>query len=204
MQALKIERQEFSNNFSMLEVETKFLEVDPEAIAAAMEQLNAEKVYDGQIETRYYDNPAKTIRCQQKSLRSRFKVATGDVRLTSKRKISADVVRICEEHEVALGNGSAAVGRERYEELHMLLDAIGFAPYREYMKERTSFGIGSTRFELDKILTVGGEDVEIPYVLEIESTSADAVLHYASLLHLKKEEAQPISTRSLLKRYKVA
>ncbi len=187
----------------MLEVETKFLEVDPDVIAAAMERLNAEKLYDGQIETRYYDTPEKTIRKQEKSLRLRFKAVTGDVRLTSKRKLSANVVRICEEHEVAIGNGSAASGRARYEEMHLLLAAINFSPYRDFQKHRTSWGIGDTRFELDRILNVEGRAVDVPPLLEVESSSADAVMHYAGLLGLTEEQAQPLSTRAILKRYKI-
>lgn len=188
----------------MLEVETKFLEVDPDEIAAAMERLNAEKLYDGQVETRYYDTPEKTIRSQNKSLRLRLKAVTGDVRLTSKRKLSADTVRICEEHEVAIGNGSTASGRARYEEMHLLLAAINFSPYRDFLKHRTSWGIGDTRFELDRVLSISGKTVEIPPLLEVESSSADAVMHYASLLGFSAQQAAPLSTRAVLKRYKIA
>jgi adenylate cyclase class IV len=186
----------------MLEIETKFLEVDTEAVLADLARLQAEKLYDGLVQTRYYDTPERTIRSQEKSLRLRLKEVTGDVRLTSKHKRSADVVRICEEHEVAIGNGSTATGRARFEEMHMLLAAVNFAPYRRYEKRRVSYGIGDTRFELDTILSVDGKPVEIPTFLEVESSSPDAVVHYASLLGFSKEDAQPLSTRAVFKRYK--
>ncbi len=186
----------------MLEIETKFLAVDTEAVLAGLERLQAEKLYDGLVQTRYYDTPERTIRCQEKSFRLRLKEATGDVRLTSKRKLSSDVVRICEEHEVAIGNGNGATGRARFEEMHMLLAAVNFAPYRSYEKRRVTHGIGDTRFELDTILSVDGRPVQIPTFLEVESSSPDAVLHYASLLGFTKEQAQPLSTRAVFKRYR--
>ncbi len=186
----------------MLEVETKFLEIDPEAVLAALQDLKAEPLYDGLIETRYYDNATRTIRSQQKSFRLRLKVLTGDVCLTSKRKLSDNRVRICEEHEVAIGNGSGATGRARFEEMHLLLAAINFEPYRTFTKRRVSHAIGDTHFEIDTILNIDGQDVSIPPLLEVESSSADAVLHYAGLLGFKPEQAQPISTRSVFKRYK--
>lgn len=186
----------------MLEIETKYLDVDVEAVLAELERLQAEKLYEGLVQTRYYDTPERTIRCQGKSFRLRLKEATGDVRLTSKRKLSDELVRVCEEHEVAIGNGSQATGRARFEEMHMLLAAVNFSPYRSYEKRRVTHGIGDTRFELDTILSVDGKPVQISTFLEVESSSPDAVVHYASLLGFTREQARPLSTRAIFKRYK--
>ena len=84
----------------MKEIEVKILEIDVEEIEKKLKKMEAEKVFEGEVVSIYFDFPDKLLEREGKILRLRQK---GDkVILTYKELISKDEAKIMDEYELTI------------------------------------------------------------------------------------------------------
>ncbi len=177
------------------ERETKFLEIDVDAVLRRLHELGATEKYNGRILAQYYDYDDNTLRDKNRSWRLRHKVATDEVALTAKEKLSdKHGVRVCMEHEIdVLQHGPA-----QYLQMQKLLLGLGMKPYREVDKHRHSFSLSGASVDIDRVVDEGHQ---LPPLLEIEADTNEQIAAIAGLLGLDMKHAKAWSTRKMLKHY---
>lgn len=181
---------------SKTERETKFLDIDAEAVLARLHELGAKEKYNGRILAEYYDYPDDTLRDKGRSWRLRHKVATDEVALTSKEKLSdKHGVRVCMEHEIAV----VQHGPAQYLQMQKLLQGLGLIVYRTVDKHRHAFTLNGVSFDIDRLISASGSN--IPPLLEIEADTNEQIAAAAALLGLDMKHAKAWSTRKTLKHY---
>ena len=163
----------------MAEIEGKILDVDPEAVAAKFAALGAKKVFDAEMEARFYHDAD--------DVRIRLRNEGGTWVLCAKRKAAggAEGVKSQEEYETQVSDPEAAAA---------ILGVAGFREVARVTKRRTSWEIGETRFELDRYRN-------LPPHLEIEAPDAEAVARGAELLGFRREDLKDWSLRELEAHY---
>ncbi len=177
------------------ERETKFLEIDADAVLKRLHELGATEKYNGRITAQYYDYPNGPLRNDGRSLRLRHKIATDEVAVTAKQKLSdKHGVRVCYENEVdVLQHGPA-----QYLQMQKFLTGLGLACYRDVDKHRHAFLLNGVSIDMDRLVHNG---LPLPPLLEIEADTNEQIAAVAALLGLDMKEAKPWSTRKLLKHY---
>jgi adenylate cyclase, class 2 len=175
------------NAKNMNEIEVKILEINQDDVISKLEKLGAEKIFDGWVESRFFDYPDNSLRAENKLLRIRS--TSEGVVLGYKEKISQEKAKIMDEREVVVGS---------YEEIKSVLNALGFEETIYDKKYRTSYKINNVRFEID---TLENQKVKIPTFLEIEAESIDILYEYIAKLGFSKEDAKAWSGYDVLKHY---
>ena len=135
----------------MKEIEVKVLEVDPDKIRDMMEDIGAEKKYEGSVKSRFYDYKDGRIE-QEGSLRLR-ELETHAFITRKHSKVKDTDAKIYEEIEFDVSNT---------EETHLFLTSIGLKQIEECRKKRIKWEKSGTEYVLDKY-------PEIPWLMEVES-----------------------------------
>ncbi len=123
----------------MRETEIKILEIDRDKVEKRLRTLGARKVFDGEIHALYYDDPAGSIRKRKGTLRLR-KEGPKAV-LTYKSHVGDRGAKIRDEKEVHVSDFGTA---------RSILESLGFSPWLEMKKHRTSFRLRGCHFEFDR------------------------------------------------------
>lgn len=176
----------------MREIESKFLEVDVQAIRKKLLQLGAQKTFDGIINSTNFDFSDLRLKKAGKLIRLRTR---GDiVELTYKHSLPSPIAKESEEWEIQCNN---------YDAIVHILQAVGLEDRKNFLSEdspenrrkhRESYSVGKTHFELD---TFDG----IPTFLEIEAESIEAINEWAEKLALSPEEGKPWTGKDVLRHY---
>lgn len=154
----------------MREIEAKVLEIDADAVAETLEELGAEKRFDGEVRSRFYDLPDRTFQQRGEVLRVRER---GDYAfLTYKEPVSRDGMKVMEEAEFEVAG---------LEEADQFLTGIGFDRVEERRKHRATWQDGDTLYVVDRYEGV-------PPLLEVEAPSEEAVVEAFEALGYAEEE----------------
>ncbi len=167
----------------MKEIEVKILEIDVEEIDKKLKKIGAEKVFEGEIVSIYFDFPDRLLEKEGKILRLRQKGAKSI--LTYKELISQDEAKIMDEYELTIDD---------FELIKRIFEGIGLLPLYEFNKHRTTYKLNQTHFEIDKY-------PDIPAFLEIEAPDLDTINEMVSKLGFSGEEVNSYSIKDVLKYY---
>ena len=171
----------------MEEIEVKILEVNRTAIEKTLEKLDAEKVFDGEVETLLFDFSDGIIIKQKNVLRLRK--MQDKTELTFKKIQITETAKTAEEYSVEVSN---------LETMEKILEKLGLSIIDRTRKRRVSYTLDDARFDFDCYL---GNYNYIPEFLEIEAKNTDLIHKYAALLGFKAEDCLPWSTADLIKQY---
>jgi predicted adenylyl cyclase CyaB len=161
----------------LYEIEIKILGIDREKVEKSLISLGAEKTFDDMIHAVYYDDRRRSIRAKRGTLRLRKE--GGRAVFTFKTHVEDRKAKVREEKEVSVSD---------YAAMQSILESLGFMPWLEMIKQRTTYEIEGVHFEFDKYL---GEYDYIPEFLEIEADDIDTVLKYAEVLGFTKQDCKP-------------
>ena len=168
----------------MKEIEVKILEIDEEKVIKRLEELGAEKTFDGEISDLMFDFPGNTLRKNKCSCRLRSKNKK-EFLLTFKNKLSKEAVKITEETEVVV---------ENYENMKKILLSLGLSVFREHSNQRKTYVLDETKFEID-------QKQGIPVFLEIESKDTTSLKKSIELLGYGIDDAKPWTWSDLKRHY---
>ncbi len=172
----------------MLEAEVKILGINGKEVGRQLASLGASLVFDGPIHAIYYDSPDQKVRKQKGTFRLRKE---GDrAVLTYKGHVEDRDAKVRQETEVTVSD---------FEGMRSILEALGFTPWLEMEKHRTSYDLSGVRFELDKYR---GVYAYIPEFLEIEGPDVPSVHKSAALLGFRKEDCLPWDAVQLARHYR--
>jgi predicted adenylyl cyclase CyaB len=171
----------------MKEIEVKILDVNRTKMEKTLECLSAKKVFDGDIDTLFFDFKDSTITKQRNVLRLRKEQEK--IELTYKQVHITKTAKTAEEYSVEVSN---------LETTEKILENLGLSVIDRMQKHRVSYILDSARFDFD---CYSGSYGFIPEFLEIESESIDLVHKYAELLGYEEKDCLPLSTIDLIKRY---
>ena len=171
----------------MQEIEVKILEVDRKKIEAILIGLRAEKVFDGDIQTLFFDFQDGRIVSARNVLRLRKE--QDKVELTYKKVRFTQTTKTAEETSVDVSN---------LEAMRKILENLGLFIRESMEKHRVSYTLGDARFDIDRYF---GNYGFIPEFMEIEAENAESIYKNAELLGFKKEECLPWSTVELIQHY---
>jgi adenylate cyclase class 2 len=169
----------------MKEIEVKILEIDVADIKKKLEGLGAKIIFDGTLKNIYFDTEDNSLENNGCVMRLRFDGEKAI--LTHKDKITHGTVKVADETELTV---------EDFDNMHKILERIGFKEKFTYSKKRISYGLEGVHFELDSI-------EGIPTFLEIESEDEEVIKKYVELLGFKQSDAKNWGTRQLCKHYGV-
>jgi len=184
----------------MKEIEIKILNIDRKNVEKRIIELGADKIFDGIVETTYFDYSDSSINKKNRVIRLR--VLGGKTFLTIKLPNSSNgkeneknnPVKNREEYEVMVSN---------FEDMKTILLSFGLNETLKVKKHRTSYlvknDVGNTRFEFDKHLD---EFKFIAEFMEIESVDRKTIYEYVDKLKLEKDKCKPWNFRELVKYYK--
>ena len=157
-----------------MEIEAKILNIDPEKAIKNLTTIGAVKIFDGEINTLFYDTPEGTLSKRKDLLRLRR--IGKEVILTYKRYISNKNVKTREEYETEVGS---------LEKMDLILRSLGYQIIEKMSKKRVSYKTESVRVDIDIHL----ENYSIiPPLLEIEAKDEDAINKLVVELGFSRED----------------
>jgi adenylate cyclase class 2 len=171
----------------MKEIEAKILEVNKNQIEKSLVHLGAQKIFDGEIETLFFDFKNGTITKARNLLRLRRE--ENRTELTCKKVHETQVAKVAEEYTVEVSD---------LETMKNILEFLGLSVTESMRKHRVSYTMDQARFDMDKY---EGKYSYIPEFLEIEAQSAQSIHKYAGLLGFSSKECLPWSTQDLINYY---
>ena len=171
----------------MKELEVKILEVNRKKIEDTLISLGAKKVFDGDIQTMFFDFKDASIRKAENVLRLRKE--QDKTELTYKKVHITETAKLAEEYSVDVSN---------LETMKKILESLGLSVTESMQKRRVSFAIDHTRFDIDHYT---GNYAYIPDFMEIESENIDLIHTYAALLGFQAKDCLPWSTDELIRHY---
>lgn len=161
----------------MYETEIKILGIDRKNIEEKLLSLGAEKTFDGEIHALFYDTPDRLIGQGRGTFRLRRE---GPISvLTFKSHVDDGAAKVRDETEVTVSD---------FDAMRSILKSIGFYPWLEMKKHRTTYALPGVHFELDKYTDKFGF---IPEFLEIEGRDIGTVYKSAAALGFSKEDCRP-------------
>ena len=167
----------------MKEIEVKILEIHIEEVEKKLKKMGAEKVFEGEIVSSYFDFSGKVLEKEGKILRLRQK--EDKVILTYKELIAQDEAKIMDEYELAVDD---------FRSIKKIFEGVGLLPLYEFNKHRTTYKLNNTNFEIDKY-------PDIPAFLEIESPDLKTINKMVSKLGFSKEKVNSYSIKEVLEYY---
>jgi len=171
----------------MEEIEVKILNVDRHQVEKKLIRLGAKKMFDGEIESLFFDFRNHAIIKAGNLVRLRRE---GDVTiLTFKKFLSNKAVKDVEEVEVVVSDMAR---------MKSILEFLGLSKTSSMQKHRVSYNLGQVHFDIDKYK---GQYAYIPEFLEIEAEDADTIHKCAKLLGFTTEDCLPWSTEELVNYY---
>ena len=171
----------------MEEIEVKILEVNRAKMEKTLANLGAEKVFDGEIETLFFDDKKGTIIKQKNVLRLRKE--QDKIELTYKKVHFNSKAKTAEEYSVDVSS---------LETMEKILENLGLSVIESTKKHRVSYTLDGARFDFDRY---SGNYGFIPEFLEIEAENTDLIYKYAALLGFKEKDCLPWSTTELIRHY---
>src|SRR5665647_715273 len=171
----------------MEEVEVKILEVNRAKVEKTLANLGAKKVFDGEIETLFFDFKKGTIIKQKNVLRLRKE--QDKIELTFKKVHFTSKAKTAKEY---------SVGVSSLEIMEKILENLGLSVIESMKKHRVSYTLDGARFDFDRY---SGRCGFIPEFLEIEAENSDLIYKYAVLLGFKEKDCLPWSTTELIGHY---
>ena len=171
----------------MKEIEVKILEANKVKIEKTLTKLGAKKVFDGDIETLFFDFKKNTIIKQKNVLRLRKE--EDKIELTYKKVHFTSKAKTAEEY---------SVGVSSLETMEKILENLGLSVIESMEKHRVSYKLDDARFDFDRY---SGSYGFIPEFLEIEAENVDLIYKYAALLGFKEKDCLPWSTTELIRHY---
>jgi adenylate cyclase, class 2 len=171
------------------EIEVKILGVNRRQIEASLASLGAQRVFDGEIETLFFDFENGAILKARNLLRLRKEEET--IELTYKKVHETSATKVAEEYSVEVSN---------LETMKAILGFLGLSVTESMRKQRVSYKLEHARFDIDKY---EGKYDYIPEFLEIEAESAESIHKYAGLLGFESKYCLPWSTQDLINYYSV-
>ena len=171
----------------MQEIEVKILEINRSTVEAALVKMGAEKVFDGEMETFFYDFKDHSIVKAKNVLRLRRE--NMKVVLTFKKVAGTQEAKIAQEYSVEVSDLGV---------MQKILEALGVVLMESMKKHRTSYELDGTYFDIDRY---HGKYSYVPEFLEIEAESAQEIWRYAEVLGFKNDDCLPWSTKDLISYY---
>jgi predicted adenylyl cyclase CyaB len=171
----------------MEEIEVKILEVNRAEVEKTLANLGAKKVFDGDIETLFFDFKKGTIIKQKNVLRLRRE--QDKTELTYKKVRFTPTAKTAEEYTVIVSSK---------ETMEKILKNLGLSVIELMHKHRISYTLDGARFDFDQY---SGIYQFIPEFLEIEAENTDLLYKYAALLGFKERDCLPWSTTELIGHY---
>jgi adenylate cyclase class 2 len=171
----------------MREIEAKILEVNRTKLEKTLLGVGAKKIFDGDIETSFFDFKDSSIIKQQNVLRLRKEEK--NIELTYKKVQFTQAAKTADEYTVEVSN---------LETMKKILENLGLSVIDRMQKHRVSYTLEGGRFDFDCYSGVYGY---IPEFLEIEAESIDSMHKYAGLLGFKEKDCLPWSTTDLIRHY---
>jgi predicted adenylyl cyclase CyaB len=171
----------------MEEIEVKILNVDGRQVERKLILLGAEKVFDGEVETFFFDFKNHAM-IKAKNL-VRLRRESDRTLLTFKKFLSNEDVKAVEEYEVVVSD---------MEKMKRILEFLGLSMTQSTQKHRASYRLDQVHFDLDRYER---EYAHIPEFLEIEANDASTIHKYAKLLDFTVEDCLPWSTEDLVNYY---
>lgn len=161
----------------MYETEIKILEIDRKKLEKKLSSLGAKKIFDDEIHALYYDTADRSIKRQRGTFRLRREGRISV--LTFKAHIDNSAAKVREETEVKVSD---------FDAMRSILKSIGFSPWLEMKKHRTTYALPGIHFEFDRYT---GEFGFIPEFLEIEGPGIEAIYESAASLGFSKKDCRP-------------
>jgi adenylate cyclase class 2 len=171
----------------MEEIEAKILEVDRTKICQILTELGAKKVFDGEMETFFFDFETRSIAKAKNLLRLRRE--DNQVVLTFKNVLSNQAAKIAKEYSVDVSSLDAA---------RKILECLGLQVVESMQKHRVSYHLGAVHFDLDRYK---GDYAYLPEFLEIEAPNIELIHKYAQTLGFSTNDCLPWSTLDLINHY---
>jgi predicted adenylyl cyclase CyaB len=171
----------------MDEMEVKILEVNREKISCLLGSLGAEKIFEGDIQTLFFDFSDRRIVKAKNVLRLR--------RLQNKTELTFKKVQFTQNAKVAK---ELSVDVSDLEAMQQILELLGLTITECMQKRRISYRVGSAQFDFDKY---SGKYGFIPEFLEIEAQNIEEIHRYAKALGFRVEDCLPWSTQELIGHY---
>lgn len=168
----------------MNEIEAKILEVNVENVVKRLEEINGEKIFEGEIITYIFDTKDDKLKNSNNLLRIRD--VGGKIILGMKIGKSRKKVKAAEEYEVEV---------KGFEVTKRILEALGYNLKQTIKKHRISYRLGDCRIDIDKIKG-------IPPFLEIESCCKEKITKCAQSIGFSENSLKPWTVFDVLKRYK--
>ncbi len=171
----------------MEEIEVKILNINRRAVEDKLSRQHAEKVFEGDIETLFFDFKDGSIFRARNVLRLRRE--GGKSALAFKRVHGNQEAKVADEYEVEVSN---------LETMKKILESLGLSATESMRKHRTSYKLSDARFVMDRY---EGKYDFIPEFLEIESNNVELIHKYAGLLGYGISDCLPWSTADLINHY---
>ncbi|MBU0470431.1 MAG: class IV adenylate cyclase [Nanoarchaeota archaeon] len=167
----------------MKEIEVKILDIDVPELIRKLQELGAEKVFEGEITAVFFDFPSDQLEKEGKSLRVRKLGEKVELCLKGKKEKSRFKVR--EELEVTTNN---------FEDTLAIFEKLRFKKRFEGRKRRESYQLNKIKIEID---TYPG----IPTFFEVEAPSEEEVVETVKKLGFTEEQMSNISVKELFRIY---
>lgn len=171
----------------MEEIEVKILEIDKKNIEDTLVKLRAKKIFDGKIETAFYDFKDGSIAKARNVLRVRKEQDRTE--LTYKKVNYTKTAKVAEEITVEISD---------MQEMKEILHNLGLLEIEDTQKIRTSYKLDSLRFDIDHYL---GAYSFIPDFLEIEAPNIKLIHRSAKELGFQEKDCLAWSTPQLIQHY---
>ena len=171
----------------MKEIEAKILEINRKKVEETLTGQGAKKIFDGDIQTFFFDFKDGAIVKAKNVLRLRQE--QGKNELTFKKVKFSKAAKQAEELTIEVSDLETA---------EKILENLGLQVQETMKKHRTSYKIDDVGFDIDCYL--GSYDY-IPEFMEIEAEKTSELSKYAKLLGYKPEDCLPWSTNDLIRHY---
>jgi len=171
----------------MREIEVKILNVDRNVILNEISKLGAERIFDGEIKTLFFDFGDSRISKAGNVLRLRQ--TEKSTLLTFKVILKKETAKEAEEYEVIVSD---------FQTTKKILEALGLLERGSIQKHRTSYKLNNIQFDID---THQKELIYVPTLMEIEAENIDLIYKYAELLGYKPKDCSPWSTEDVIDPY---
>lgn len=171
------------------EIEVKILEINKSSLKRMLEQIGAEKLFEGEMTAIFYDDAAQSLLQKKQLLRLR-KEGTQHV-LTFKKPVSqSDGVKIMEEIEVKVSDG---------ELLNQILLHLGYRAAKTTQKFREEYEWNGCKVVID---TYMGDMAIIPPFIEVEAESIEKVHACVQVLGFEVKDCRAWNTYELYTHYR--
>jgi len=171
----------------MTEIEVKILKINRALVEKKLIALGAIKTFDNEIHAIYYDLPDNSLKNAGKALRLRKEGEKAVLTLKLQEENALAKERIEHESEVC-----------RFEDMRTVIEGLGYAPWLEMKKHRTSYELDGTHVELDHY---HGQHDYIPEFLEIEGRDVETIYRCAEALGFGRDACRPWDVVDLIEHY---